>query len=312
MSGEELYHIIEQYLGGNLDAEEQTAFEKRLADDPQLAREVNLHRKIHEELGNAPKRNLRAKLDQLRQEFTEEEKNKVISINRKRQWRIALSIAAGFLLLSFFIWFFLIRNVDRNEIVEDPTKTQEEVIPQEDPVLEDDPTEIVEDQKPKETIEKDDPPKKDPIQMPKQDALASLEPNPDFENLIAQNGSQNVFEFNLEKPKPGQTFQLKDRKIAFQVSGLLLTSSPEEENLFTVAVFDNKSKTISKDKAIQSFSLPLEKSEDEAIAFAGKDEYFFDLKKSLTLAPGLYYFTLSQDSAASVLFAGKFLVAENK
>lgn len=315
MSGEKLYNIIEQYLEGNLDAGALAAFEQRLSDEPKLANEVNLHRKIQKELGNAPKRNLRSKLDQLREEFTVEEKeNKIIPIYRKWELRIALSIAAGFLLFSLFIWLFILRNPDENKIVKDPTPPieKEDKTPQEDPILKDEPTQIVADQKPDEKDEI----KEEPIQTPEQGALASLTPNPAFENLISQNGGQKLFEFDLEKPTPGQAFASVDQKINFQISGILLTTNPEEENRFIVAVFGNQSTSNAIDQAKISFSLPLEKAvkdeEDESIAYAGKDEYFFDLEKELSLAPGLYYYALSQDSHTNVLYTGKFTVAEDK
>ena len=56
MEKEQLYNIIEAYLDGTLSGEELTAFEQRLKSEPDLAEEVELHRKLQNELGNAQKK----------------------------------------------------------------------------------------------------------------------------------------------------------------------------------------------------------------------------------------------------------------
>ena len=79
MSREDLYNIIEAFLAGDLDDDARTAFEQRISSESELAQEVELHRKLQAELGNAPKRNLRTKLDTLSKEFTlKESEEKVV------------------------------------------------------------------------------------------------------------------------------------------------------------------------------------------------------------------------------------------
>jgi hypothetical protein len=69
MEKEQIYQTIEAYLEGELGPEERTAFEEELATDADLAREVALHRRLQEELGDADKVNLRMSLEAIAKEF---------------------------------------------------------------------------------------------------------------------------------------------------------------------------------------------------------------------------------------------------
>ena len=150
MEKEQLYNIIEAYLDGTLSGDELSAFEQRLKSEPDLADEVQLHRKLQNEFGDAQKRLLKSKLDTLREEFTQkdEEVAKVIPINRRNNFRILMSIAAGILVLIFAIWFFFFKTPEKRELVDEDPPTEKELIdPNESPVKEiEDPSNLAEDQ----------------------------------------------------------------------------------------------------------------------------------------------------------------------
>ena len=120
MEKAQLYELIEQYLEGNLSGEELEQFELRLQTEPELKEEVELHRKLQNELGDTQKRLLRSRLDVLRKEFTDsEEETKVIPIQRKSNLRVIISIAAGILILVFTFWLFFFKTPEKQEIVKD-------------------------------------------------------------------------------------------------------------------------------------------------------------------------------------------------
>lgn len=73
MEKEQIFQTIEAYLDGALGAEELTAFEQELATDPDLVREVELHRRLQQELGDAEKTKLRLALEEIAGEFAEPE-----------------------------------------------------------------------------------------------------------------------------------------------------------------------------------------------------------------------------------------------
>ncbi len=307
MEKEQFYNMIEQYLDGSLSGEALEAFEQRLQTEPDFVEEVALHRKLQEELGNAQKRQLRSKLDALRKDFTQKEETKVVPIDSNQKWKIMVSVAASFLVLSLAFWYFVLRGPEKPKIVDDtPPVNNEDPTPQkEDQIKEiEDPTRLVED--------KTDPEKKtDPVETPPppENLLANFEPNPELEDLIAQNGTVGDFEFSIEKPEKNKAFVLTDNKIEIQFSGMLSTSAIENENNLEVAIYNNDPQNFKSKKRIAKFQIPLEKDtseDDEGIAFIEKDVYYFDLQKTLTLDPGLYYYLIQQKGNSTTLFTGRF------
>ena len=219
---------------GHWSGEELDAFEQRLRAEPDLAEEVALHRKIHNELGNAEKRMLKSKLDALREEFTQKEETKVVPIRRGGNLRILLSIAAGILVLVLAIWFFFFKTPEKQEIVyEKPPTEKESIDPDQKTIKEmEDPSNLVEDQ----TDSGQRPEEKNTIEetAPNENLLAAFDSNPDLEKLIAQNGSDENFEFSIEKPAENEAFILKNGRADVQINGMLFASELEDESNFNV------------------------------------------------------------------------------
>ena len=315
MEKEQFYYMIEQYLDGTLSGEALKAFEQRLQTEPDLVEEVTFHRKLQEELGDAQKRQLRSKLDVLRNEFIQKEDSKIVAIDRKQNFRTLISVAAGILVLVFAIWFFFFKPPVEQEIAEDDPPTEKESIdPNESPIKEiEDPSNLAKDQSDPDK----DPKEKDKIEdiVPNNNLLANFAPNPELEDLIAQNDSNEEFEFSAEKPETGEVFQLNNGKIDLEINGMLFTSELKDENNFEVTIYNNNPQNYTSKKSIATFPLNLEKDtseEGDGLAFATKDRYFYSLKKSLSTKPGLYYFLITQKGKTDPLYTGKFEVKEKE
>ena len=315
MDKEQLYNIIEEFLEGTLSGDELQAFEQRLQTEPDLAEEVELHRKIHGEIGDAQKRMLKSKLDTLREEFTQKEENetKVVPINRGINLKMFISVAAGILVLVFAIWFFFFKTPEKREIVNEDTPIEKEQIdPNETPIKEiEDPSNLVENQ--------NDPEKesnqKDNIEdiTPEESLIANFDPNPELENLIAQNGNNDDIEFAAEKPDENDPFILKNSKIDLQINGMLFASEIKNEENFAVSIYDNNPQNYTSKKSINTFQLSIEKDdgeEEDGLAFASKNGYFYSLQKTISVKPGLYYYLIIQKGQTTPLYSGKFEVKE--
>ena len=313
MEKEQLYNIIEAYLDGTLSGDELSAFEQRLKSEPDLADEVQLHRKLQNEFGDAQKRLLKSKLDTLREEFMQkdEEVAKVVPINRRNNFRILMSIAAGILVLVFAIWFFFFKTPEKREIVDEEPPTEKESIDSDQaPVKEiEDPSNLAEDQ----TNPENPSTENESIEeiAPEENLLARFESNPALENLIAQNGSNEDFEFSIEQPAEEEPFILKNGKIDLQINGMLFAVDLKDEKSLVVEIYNNNPQDYASKKSIASYSLIVEKdtSEDnDGLAFASKEAYFYSLQKMLTTAPGLYYYLVFQKGQSTPIFTGKFEV----
>lgn len=94
----ELFDEIESYLNGELSSEATEAFEKRMAEDTALSREVALHKSVHEELGETKELQFRELLNRIGQD------QQISPKKRSFPWRIAASLAVLFA-ASFYIYF---------------------------------------------------------------------------------------------------------------------------------------------------------------------------------------------------------------
>lgn len=110
---EKFYENIEDYLTGNLSAEDREAFEKALEDQPELKQELALYQEIegvlaadaqHEKENAAVQETLTSLSKQY---FSEEKKEaKVITLQRS-QWIRRIAVAAAIVLVIVFAWPYL-------------------------------------------------------------------------------------------------------------------------------------------------------------------------------------------------------------
>ena len=148
---------------------------------------------------------------------------------------------------------------------------------------------------------------------PEENLLARFKPNPELENLIAQNGSDEDFEFSIEQPAEGEPFLLKNGNIDLQINGMMFAADLKDEKGLVVEIYNNNRQDYTSQKSIASYSLTIEKdtSEDEdGLAFASKEAYFYSLQKSLATTPGLYYYVFLQQGQRKPIFTGKFEIRQ--
>ena len=182
----------------------------------------------------------------------------------------------------------------------------------EDPIKEiEDPSNLVEDNTAPQNESENELENDTPIPSPNQ--LASFDPNPELENLIAQNDSQTNFEFSVEKPTVKGVFLLKDGKIDLEINGILMASAIEDLNSLEVTLFANNPQSYASGKSKATIPLLLEKVEEESedeFAFGEKEAYYFKLEKRLTTTPGLYYYLIFEKGKSEPLYTGKFEAKE--
>ena len=131
--------------------------------------------------------------------------------------------------------------------------------------------------------------------------------------MIAQNGNNDDIEFAAEKPDENDPFILKNSKIDLQINGMLFASEIKNEENFAVSIYDNNPQNYTSKKSINTFQLSIEKDdgeEEDGLAFASKNGYFYSLQKTISVKPGLYYYLIIQKGQTTPLYSGKFEVKE--
>ncbi len=102
---EEQYNKIEDYLGGMLSADDQTAFEAALSADAELRAEVALHRQLAESFADPTELALRETLEQLarEEESTTKKTATVRPLPAKRGWMWPTLALAAMALGFYFL-----------------------------------------------------------------------------------------------------------------------------------------------------------------------------------------------------------------
>ncbi len=93
---------IEDYLFGDLSEAEKKQFEADIATNTDLKKEVNLHKMEHQTMELIAQKDLKAQLNQWKQEKNapaEKKEAKIVSINRTRKLLVRFAAAASVLLL---------------------------------------------------------------------------------------------------------------------------------------------------------------------------------------------------------------------
>ncbi len=298
MNKEQLYETIEAYLDGKLTEEARRAFEKEMAAEPELRKEVALHQRMQEELGKSEKAALREQLRQVAREFPLEKKGRK-TVFRLRPWAIAVAAA----IIGAVIWWAWPRftqpswqdepGIAADSLPGEPTDAPDSQIaaqPEPGP-------------KPEETAPSE-PQRKPSTTQPPADPFR---PNPKLEGLMASDGRGSNFLISAEAdavPTPSNKFRAV-------VAGTLRSGKPAEGDSIELYIYDNQLASYQKDQPAASLPLELNRLEDDEVqGFASMNNYTFEKEVEKDLPPGLYYYVIKRKGEETPLFVGKVEVGK--
>ncbi len=109
---QELFEKIEGYLAKKLSQEELSAFEKEMAADPELKREVEKHRELHNVMSDKGTLEFKEKLQKISEEIKKEQSKSNVYYS---YWKIAASIII-ILGVGTLLWSSLIKTNDLSDI----------------------------------------------------------------------------------------------------------------------------------------------------------------------------------------------------
>lgn len=297
MNQEELYEKIERYLDGTLSGSVLAAFEKQLREDKHFAKEVELHRRLYQELGDTKKMELRGILNDLGKEVDLSDN---LDVGKGKSnfgnWLVGLG---GIVLVAGLGWILSRGGEERPEqkIAENNVET---------PVI----TDSTESDAPLVNEEKKEAPKK--IASPRQESQKNIvstprsinnTPNPFFETILDSLENNRLYQFELD----GQIEHLPQDRILLTIAGTLETAALKKTDRLTLKAYLNQKNVNFETKPY--FTGPVEAElieESNVIAFASKKKYAVRFSQTLTLEPGLYYYFIGKQDNFDPVYGGKF------
>lgn len=314
MEKQKFYEMIEQYLEGQLSQNELDDFELQIKQDAQFAKEVQLHQAIHNELEDKTKLSLRKNLGVLKEEFAE---TPVVnlppqkSIRGSKRW---LAIAASLLLASLAIWYFTNRPSSQAPIIVDDKNDLPqsiEVQPKDEIPIDEVQEEIVnEDKIPSSSNQEKQEPKiiEDKSQAPKiNNTQLAFEPNSKMENLLANNLSNDKYNFSFESPNFAEGLNYENGNLDIVFAGKFLTSEDLDDKELVLEIYNNKI-VFPEGNTLFSKKIEMKEKEEEGFAFANEVEFEFEEFVQTKLPEGLYYFILSEKGNSKILWMNKTIL----
>lgn len=316
MTKQELYENIDLYIAGSLSEEALKDFENQMKNDPNLAEEVKLHQKVHSELGDVTKKELRNILSDVKGKYTQS--GKVVQMQPRRFFSRNLAVAASVLILGMAFWFLFLRSPEEEpQFANDSIDPTEEVTPTDSPkdtspeVIENDPSYLVQ----------SDP--EDPPTSPDNNSLQLTEKpddsptidyskaHPGFDEMVASAGNE-ALNFEVEAPGPNALLRSRGGLAPFKLLATLMTSEFPKDKDIVLHVFDNQDQSFQDKTAVFETNLIFEKEENPQEPAFGQDDdsevYYLEFQHNISLQPGTYYWIVSVDGEESGLVGGKFRV----
>lgn len=303
MEKEQLYQTIEAFLEGALTGEELTAFEREMATDETLAKEVALHRSLQHQLGDPAKMDLRATLDEIGRDFSASDLH---TDEPPEDPDTPTTGSAGG--VPFWVWglvFFLVIGGGVSWYLltmEDDTVSA--LPPQNNETVAETPAE--EEEEPENTpIETAAPAEETPSTATPQNEtpVAATSPEPYSTN--------RELELQISDEPASRRYEFTEGSMAYTegyitFSGKLLTARLVEEgfylNLYTNAYPEGR---VLREK--MTFT---EVKENVPQAFAGKKEYIAAYSGETDLQPALYYGVITTGDSSIALWVGKVEVRQ--
>lgn len=262
--------LIERYLSDNLAEEEQTLFEKRLSEEPELQEMVNLHRLLFRELGDEQQLRL---LNSLR-EITEKPYKKTFRLNVKQ------AVTAILLLLAcvWCIWYFIASKSGNST---KQNATPEPVTPDIAPVI--------------------DAPKKTPATP-----LASLNPddfrpNPSLDGLVGTSfrGDEPVRALFVTPEQASRLFS-RNGTVRVNMKGSIQITDSIVSKDFSLFVYSNREADFNAGKYLFSTKTVIKPASDGIFMFSNSP--------IIKLKPGLYYIVLTETGFSEPVAVTSFRV----
>ena len=292
MNKEQLYETIEAYLEGALSADARQAFEKEMADNPEMKAELELHRRLHQELGKADKAALKEQLQQIAREFSLESKGRKAAVYRLMP--IWGAVAAA--IIAAVIWWAWPRFTpspggEGPIVASDSLPGSQTSLP--DSLMANEP-------EPKsEEVPISEPQQKIPTPSSPADPFR---PNPRLEGLIAAENRDAGFRISAD----ADAAKMPSDSFRATVAGTLRSISSTEGEHLTLYVYDNQPESFQKEHPAASLPLDLKPLNDEEVQGFGKmKNYTFEKDVEKELPPGLYYYVIKREGDNTPLFIGK-------
>ena len=298
MTKEQIYEYIEKFINGELTGPELNEFRQKMDTDPDFAQEVELHKNVHSALSNAEKQNLANTLKELNSKYSQRP-----AIRRSINFRVVASIAAVFLLLISFWMFFLKDSTDsgiNDQLITDGTDDPQEIPIDESNNEMNDSKNIAQDPK---------SPSDDSSDSAQEENKPTFEDNPMFESMIANNGSNESYEINLEPTKLKSSGNDSAPSINLDISGMLKTSNEVLAENVQIQIFSNSIQSLENEKPAFYSDLSLQKEDDDGIAgFGNVDSYSFSQNEQYSLDKGVYYIVIRKGDEGEVLHVEKVII----
>lgn len=266
--------LIERYLSDNLAEEEQTLFEKRLSEDPELREMVNLHRLLFRELGDEQQLRLLKSLN----EITEKPYNNIFRRTIK-QVIVAISLL---LACAWGIQYFM---GSRSGHSPNRNVAPKPVIPDMAPAI--------------------DTPKATPAPPIASLNPADFRPNPSLEGLVGTSirGDESL-RASFAKPEPTTRLLSRTGTVRVAIKGSILTTDRiVGDKDFTLLVYSNREADFNAGKYLFSTQ--------SVINPVSTDEFTFSASPAIKLKPGLYYIVLTETGFNEPVAVTNFRVEQN-
>ena len=293
---EELYNKIEDYLAGNLSAEDRAAFEQTLQEDPGLLAELALHRRLQETFSDPQEVALRQSLREIRDTFSEAPSEPVGS----KPFYQNIWFYIGLIAILLVIYLVTRSQNATSDLPDSPTQdtiiqeqnTDANTLPQVDTAA----TQVPETS----NVEKAPSTPTVPTRPP----IASRDPfatNPALEVLLDHESQSNRYSFELNA-----NVVALDQGSNVIIDGELVSTALEDEQ-FSIVIFDNNPANFPTEPLMRQVLRVRETQGERTFAFGAKKRYailFDEIIEALT--PGLYYYQIYLEGKAEPLYTGTF------
>lgn len=286
MSNQEDIELIEAYLNGLLSEDQRHAVEQRRTTDEAFEKEMKFQQQMHEHFRNEKRQRFRTLVQSVMEEHpvARSPLDPPAPGPFRRPALIWLAILAIVCVAGLFLWPW------QHTSTTEPTGSKSQ--PMETPpqkALETKPDEAPPPAQPTEQKPAANPPiaTADPV---------NFVPNASMEAFVQGETMSEGFTFNITNPRNGVAFVPdKNGAVALHFTGMVETMADEEPVSFKLSIFNNRETH----KPLVSIPLDLQKE--------ATGKFRFDIRRRLEAPPGLYYFTLDNQTGERA-YTGKFTI----